>query len=122
MKQLIPCINFTFLLKRVVISFTVVAHFLAGDLRSQAFGPVVCPINAGVDQSICAPNCANLTGTFVATALPGTGANAYLQSTIPYAPDPFNAGTAVALWDDQWSQVINLPFPFCFYGTHTTNA
>ena len=116
MKQLIPCINFTFLLKRVVIIFTIVAQFLGGDLKSQAFGPVVCPINAGVDQSICAPNCANLTGTFVATALPGTGANAYLQSTIPYAPDPFNAGTAVALWDDQWSQVINLPFPFCFYG------
>jgi gliding motility-associated-like protein len=97
-------------------SLLILTLLASQNIFAQAFGPIVCPINAGADQTICAPNCANLTGTFVATALPGTGANAYVQSTIPYAPDPYNAGTAVALFDDQWSQVINIPFSFCYYG------
>ena len=74
--------------------------------------PTVCPINAGADQTICVPNCATLTGTFV----PTNQTNTYLLSTIPYAPDPFNVGTSLFLSDDQWSQVIPLPFTFCFYG------
>jgi gliding motility-associated-like protein len=85
----------------------------------QAVGqsPVVCPINAGADQTICVPNCANLTGTFV----PTNQTTNYTTSVIPYAPDPFNAGTAVNLFDDQWSQNIALPFTFCFYGTAYNN-
>ena len=74
--------------------------------------PTVCPINAGADQTICVPNCATLTGTFV----PTNQTNTYLLSTIPYAPDPFNVGTSLFLSDDGWSQVIPLPFTFCFYG------
>ncbi|TND07508.1 MAG: PKD domain-containing protein [Bacteroidetes bacterium] len=75
--------------------------------------PTICTPNAGPDQTICAPNCATLTATFC----PTNATTAYTVAAIPYAPDPFNAGTAVPLTDDSWSQIINLPFPFCFYGT-----
>ncbi len=72
----------------------------------------VCPINAGPDQTICTPNCATLTGTFV----PTNATTTYAMSTIPYSPDPFTAGTAVNLSDDAWSTGIPLPFTFCFFG------
>ncbi|PHX82726.1 MAG: hypothetical protein CK539_03130 [Flavobacteriales bacterium] len=78
----------------------------------------VCPNNAGVDQTLCAPNCATLTGTFVNVY----ATNTYAISTIPYAPDPYNVGTSVFLQDDQWSQIINLPFSFCFYGNNYTTC
>lgn len=94
----------------------------ATTMRAQTTGPSVCPISAGPDQTICAPNCANVTGTYVASNLPGTAANAYVQSTIPYAPDPYNVGTAVTLADDQWSQIITIPFPFCYYGNTYTQC
>jgi large repetitive protein len=86
-----------------------------------SFGQATCPsVNAGPDQTICAPNCATLTATVTATQLPGTTATAYTVAQIPYAPDPFNVGTAVPLTDDQWSQAITIPFSFCFYGTSYT--
>jgi hypothetical protein len=114
MKQLIPYINVTFLLRRFIVLLTVLTTFLlAGEIRSQAFGAVICPINAGPDYSVCTPNCATLTGTVV----PTYQTTSYATSVIPYAPDPFNAGTLVPLFDDQWSPAINLPFTFCFYGT-----
>lgn len=93
-----------------------------GFIHSQlAFGQATCPsVNAGPDQTICVPNCATLTATITATQLPGTAANAYTVAQIPYAPDPFNVGTAVPLSDDQWSQPITIPFQFCFYGNTYT--
>ena len=82
------------------------------SILAKAQSPTVCPINAGVDQTICSPNCATLTGTFVATHQTTT----YVASTIPFTPDPFNVGTALFLSDDGWSTGIPLPFTFCFYG------
>lgn len=79
----------------------------------KAQSPTVCPINAGPDQTICVPNCATLTGTFV----PTQQTTSYTASSIPYAPDPYNVGTAVVLSDDWFSAGIPLPFTFCFYGT-----
>jgi gliding motility-associated-like protein len=75
--------------------------------------PTVCPIQAGPDQTICTPQCATLTGTFV----PTFATTSYATSTIPYAPDPYTAGTAINLTDDAWSTGIALPFTFCFWGT-----
>lgn len=80
--------------------------------------PTVCNVNAGPDQTICAPNCATLTATFTPTNQTGS----YTVATIPYAPDPYTAGTALALSDDWWSPVISLPFTFCFYGTAYTQC
>jgi gliding motility-associated-like protein len=110
MKKLVPVLCVLALL----FSFTKVV--------AQAPGPIVCPISAGPDQTICAPNCANVTGTYVDSKLPGTGANAYTISTVPYAPDPYNVGTSVTLSDDAWSGVIAIPFPFCFYGNTYTQC
>ncbi len=105
-------------MKKFVLVFCVLAMvFFIPSLHAQTFGSTVCPINAGADQTICAPNCANLSGTYTNSNTPGTGANAYTVGAIPYAPDPFNVGTQLFLADDQWSGVIALPFPFCFYGT-----
>jgi len=113
----------TKLMKKLVPVLCVLASlFSFTSVSAQAPGPVVCPISAGPDQTICAPNCANVTGTYVDSHLPGTGANAYTSATVPYAPDPYNVGTALALSDDQWSGVIALPFPFCFYGTTYTQC
>lgn len=86
--------------------------------------PTVCStpqgpaVNAGPDQTICAPNCATLTPTFV----PTNATTGYTLSSIPYAPDPYTAGTTIPLTDDSWSQVITLPFPFCFFGTSYTGC
>lgn len=110
MKKFVPALLF------------IVASMSVAVLTAQTTGPTVCPISAGPDQTICAPNCATLTGTYVDSYLPGNAANAYVSSTIPYAPDPFNVGTPLALGDDQWSGVINLPFPFCYYGTTYTQC
>ncbi|MCC7303553.1 MAG: gliding motility-associated C-terminal domain-containing protein [Bacteroidia bacterium] len=70
-------------------------------------------VNAGPDVTICAPNCTTLT----ATPVPSNQTTSYTQAIIPYAPDPFNVGTAVALTDDSQTGLIPLPFPFCYYGT-----
>jgi gliding motility-associated-like protein len=82
-----------------------------------------CPaVDAGLDQALpCTQNCTDL----VATPFHAGATNTYAVSSIPHAPPiPYNqpGGTAVsANTDDVWSPVINLPFPFCYYGnTYTT--
>lgn len=91
---------------------SVLVFLLLSGVKGFSQSATVCPLTAGPDQTICVPNCATLTGTFV----PTNQTNAYAASTIPYAPDPYNAGTAIFLSDDQWSPVIPIPFTFCFYG------
>lgn len=82
------------------------------SVLANAQSPTICPINAGPNQSICTPNCANLSGTFV----PTYATTNYTPSLITYAPDPYNAGTAISLGDDQWSAAVSIGFNFCFYG------
>ncbi|NOQ71464.1 MAG: PKD domain-containing protein [Crocinitomix sp.] len=69
-------------------------------------------IDAGPDQVICPPDCADLTAVFV-----GGGGNTsdYDVSVIPFAPDPY-AGTSVVLSDDDVTGAIAIGFDFCFYG------
>src|SRR3954470_15219580 len=95
-----------------IYSFLLFAIILLSSL-AKAQTNVICPISAGPDQTICVPNCATLTGTFV----PTHQTTNYVASTIPYAPDPFNVGTSIVVGDDQYSGVIPLPFTFCYYGT-----
>src|SRR5438552_2461753 len=76
-----------------------------------------CPwVNAGVDQTICTPACATLNATYLASSATTT----YTISTPPYAPDPFNAGTAIVVGDDQWSSIIPIGFTFCYFGNPYT--
>ncbi|HLP21955.1 MAG TPA: gliding motility-associated C-terminal domain-containing protein [Chitinophagales bacterium] len=81
-----------------------------------------CPdVNAGSDVSLpCGTNCANLT----ATAFQTGATTDYTASSIPYAPPfPFTGGTQIIIQtDDIFSDVITLPFTFCFYGNSYTQA
>ncbi len=86
-----------------------------------AYGQSVpCPfVNAGPDQTAdcsAAQGCSNLAAMFL--ELKET--TSYTVESIPHAPPiPYNqaGGTAVSVnTDDVWSGVINIPFPFCFYG------
>ncbi len=62
----------------------------------------------------CGQTCATLT----ATAIAGAQTTAYTGSAIAYNPAAaFNTGTPILVnIDDTWSNVINLPFNFCFFG------
>jgi gliding motility-associated-like protein len=43
--------------------------------------------------------------------------NTYTGGSVPFAPEPWiSPNTIIANTDDVWSGVINLPFPFCFFG------
>jgi gliding motility-associated-like protein len=82
-----------------------------------------CPtVDAGLDQAVpCSQNCVDLT----AVPFHAGATNTYTVGSIPHAPPiAYNqaGGTAVSAGtDDVWSSVINLPFPFCYYGnTYTT--
>lgn len=90
--------------------------FLAGQLSAQT-------IDASPEtQTICAGGNATLT----AVVTPGGGGgslptNSYAISAIPYSPDPFGGGTAVALPDDGETPALPIGFTFCFFGNNYTN-
>src|SRR5688572_13775010 len=42
----------------------------------------------------------------------------YLSIGIPFAWDSLTSPTVLTLNDDQFSQAINIGFPFCFFGTY----
>ncbi len=74
-----------------------------------------CPaVNAGNNVTLaCGTPCTTLT----ATPFQVGSTTSYTVGTIPYTPFAYNAGTAISLGqDDYWSDTINLPFSFCFYG------
>jgi gliding motility-associated-like protein len=80
-----------------------------------------CPA-LGPDQILpCGVNTATLTAD-LSQCGPGNNPNAtttYTVSQIPYAAQT-NVGTLVALGDDVQSNVFNIGFTFCFYGTTYT--
>ena len=75
-----------------------------------------CPwVNAGPDISLpCGQNCTTLSASYLHTRTSET----YRLDSIPYNPVTFTGGTAVlgAGVDDEWSNLIPLPFKFCFFG------
>jgi gliding motility-associated-like protein len=81
---------------------------------------IPCPfVNAGPDQTAdcsSAQGCSNLTATF----LDIRETSSYTVESMPHTPPiPYNqgGGTGVSInTDDVWSNAINLPFTFCFYG------
>ncbi len=85
----------------------VTALFLVLNVYGQ--GP---SIDAGEDQSICPPECVDITAIFE-----GGGGNTsdYDVMAIPFAPDPY-AGTPVILNDDDINGPLPIGFDFCFYG------
>lgn len=104
-------------MKLISTFLTVISLFFLSVGYSQS---VPCPfVNAGPDQTAdcsAAQGCSNLNATF----LDIRETSSYTVESIPHAPPiPYNqaGGTAVSVnTDDVWSGVINIPFPFCFYG------
>jgi hypothetical protein len=71
-------------------------------------------ILGGNDTTICGDISLNLTCDLDTITCSTT---IYSISSIPYNPFPYTTGTIydIAI-DDRWSQVINLPFNFCYFG------
>ena len=78
-------------------------------------------ININTPAPICNPgNCTPLVANFLQTY--STSANNYTVSNIAYNPEIYIyqaapiSGIINANEDDRWTNVISLPFSFCFYG------
>jgi hypothetical protein len=75
----------------------------------------VSPINGTVINFSCGVNCGSVT--FQVPDLRTT--SNYLVTTIPYNPYPYvtPAGNELTTlyFDDEFSEIIHLPFQFCFY-------
>jgi Secretion system C-terminal sorting domain len=66
-----------------------------------------------------APNCTDFNIAVTQTASSGgPGLGCYSVSSPAYAPDGFNTGTQLSFPDDEFSNIVPLPFPFCFMGTY----
>ncbi len=88
--------------------------FLSGSLKAQNCIPT--GINGAVFNLLCNQTCTDLN--FQIPHLKST--DDYTLVNVPYTPYPYNTPTGsedITLYnDDQYSNVINLPFTACFYG------
>ena len=84
--------------------------------------PVPCPLTvaAGPDTTLSCSSCVTLTAT---QTNPLHSTTTYTVSPTTYLPYAFNAGAAILNnIDDHYSAVLNLTFPFCFFGTFNTQC
>lgn len=83
-----------------------------------------CPsISLGADISIpsCTDPCTPVTLTPTIPAINAT--TSYTVCGIPYTPYPYNTGTGFSIGvDDVYTNTINLPFNFCFFGINYTQC
>ena len=104
-------------MKSILLSIFVISGLLIANAQA-------CPeIDAGPDQVIpCTASSATLNATLFNVGETTT----YSVNSIPHAPPvAYNApgGTPVSVnTDDVWSGVINLSFPFCFFGQTYTQC
>jgi len=84
-----------------------------------AQGPGCPSIDAGPDQTLaCGVSCTNLS----ANVFQILGTTSYTVGSLPYSGLPYATNMGVQLnIDDRWSNVINLPFTFCFFGASYTS-
>lgn len=83
-----------------------------------------CPdVDAGTNQTL---TCSQACTTITATPFQSGATTSYGVSSIPHTPpiaydEP--GGNAISVnTDDVWSNIINLPFTFCFYGQSYTTC
>ena len=89
--------------------------FLLFSFNFNAQGPGCPNVNAGEDIELdCEQPCTNISATFLETGV----TTSYDVSPISYQPPfPTSGGIEVSVFiDDRWSNIIPLPFDFCFYG------
>lgn len=89
--------------------------FFLISLTTFAQGPGCPNVFAGVDIELEPGElCTDLTASYLETG----ETTSYAVSSIPYDPPfPFTGGTPVSVnIDDRWSDVIELPFDFCYFG------
>ena len=96
------------------MNFLVVCLFFVG-FNAIAQGPGCPNIDAGEDVEIgCDDDCTQLTATYLQT---GQTTHYSVSGITANSPFPTTGGTSVSVdTDDVWSDAINLPFDFCFYG------
>lgn len=111
-------------MKKITVSLLLFFFvFLFGN-RSFGQAAPYCPtinsqVGTGPSTTICQGNCVNLT----ASVVPVNQTSSYSVTTIPYVPFSYNTGTSIiANQDDIYSSVLNLGFPFCFYGNTFTQG
>ncbi|MEZ4978215.1 MAG: hypothetical protein R2772_02865 [Chitinophagales bacterium] len=97
------------------ILYTLAVILLAQNSFAQVSGAP--NVNLGPDQLIpCNTPCVNLNAEILQVG----STNNYAVNNIPYSPPlPYNAtggNPILTSGDDRWSDVIPIPFPFCFYG------
>jgi len=94
-----------------IIAMAVLIFLQAGQVCAQTGCPSV---NPGANVTLpCGTACTMLH----ATAVPAGSTTSYGVSQISYSPFSYSAGTPVLVHtDDTFSQVIHLPFNFCFFG------
>ncbi len=108
-----------------MLRFSILFSVLLIGFKSFAQGLPPCPLTinntltASPDTVICNSGCATLwaQGT---TNLKGT--LAYSEYSIPYAPQPY-IGPNIQNFsgiDDSYGDLIQIPFPFCFFGLSYT--
>lgn len=102
-----------FLISRLPLTFLL---FLSICFFVNAQGPGSPYVDAGEDVELeCGEDCTELTADFLDTG----ESNQYEVSAIEYdTPYPFSglANPVSVNTDDVWSNAINLPFDFCFFG------
>jgi gliding motility-associated-like protein len=99
-------------MKRKILALLVAVSLIS---LQQVFAQAsACPtVNAGPDQNICPGQCVNLNATIQGTLQ----TTSYAVSNIAYSPYSYSAGTQVLVnIDDTWTNAINLPFCFQFFG------
>lgn len=105
--------------KPIISSKLILLAFLFSGYFVQAQQPGFPFVDAGPDVILdCDDPCTELTAAFFDTG----ETTSYDVSSILYEPPfPFTGGISVSVnTDDVWSQIIPLPFDFCFYGVEYT--
>lgn len=95
--------------------FILIATFISPFFISELSAQPGCPnISTNADFNLpCTQPCTTLTANYFDAGSTST----YNVSQIPYTPFPYTGGTAVFInQDDIWSDLIQLPFTFCFFG------
>ncbi len=103
-------------MKKKIISFLILcaSSVLTYTIMAQAPG---CPnVDAGADASVdCANTCVDLTASYLQTGETDVYGVTSINPTPPFAYSGLTNPISVNV-DDTWSDVITLPFDFCFFG------